>query len=150
MLSEGGQRHDVITKHDGRNCGQCSGSSSCDACCGRFNEHDRRVYTGLVVALLALNTWGEKLVLSRVSEAAGGAQKQVAAMTSALHRILIAFRTIKASNTRAYEEGEICRRAYSAYRSGVQMEKAKTIVQIIAFASLDLPFLVVLTVGTLR
>ncbi|CCD29383.1 Multidrug ABC transporter, ATP-binding protein [Candidatus Glomeribacter gigasporarum BEG34] len=106
--------------------------------------------TVLVVALLALTTWGEKLVLSRVSEAAGGAQKQVAAMTSALHRILIAFRTIKASNTRAYEEGEICRRAYSAYRSGVQMEKAKTIVQIIAFASLDLPFLVVLTVGTLR
>lgn len=104
----------------------------------------------LVILLLALTTLGERLVLSKVGEAAGEAQERVATMTSALHRALIAFRTVKASNTQAYEEGVVCGQAEAAYRSGVRMVKAKTVVQMIAFASLDLPFLVVLAVGAIR
>ncbi|MFD9890360.1 ABC transporter ATP-binding protein [Amycolatopsis sp. NPDC059027] len=105
---------------------------------------------GLVVGLFAVTTFGEKFALRRVGEAVEQEQARVASMTSALQRVLIAFRTVKASGTERAEEHRIGSEADAAYRAGVRSVRAEAWVEVIAGASVDLTFLIVLAVGATR
>ncbi|GAA4535684.1 ABC transporter ATP-binding protein [Amycolatopsis samaneae] len=105
---------------------------------------------GLVVGLFAVTTFAEKFALRRVGEAVEQEQAKVASMTSALQRVLIAFRTVKASGTERAEEHRIGSEADAAYRAGVRSVRAEAWVEVIAGASVDLTFLIVLAVGATR
>jgi ABC-type multidrug transport system fused ATPase/permease subunit len=105
---------------------------------------------GLVVVLLGFSTLGEKYALRRVEDATGEQQVHLAAMTSTLQRLLTAFRTVKASGTERREERLVAADADGAYRAGVRAAWAEAVVEMVAVASVDVIFLVVLAVGAVR
>ncbi len=106
--------------------------------------------TGVVVGVLLFTTYVERFALYRIGNAIELAQERVAQMTSALQRALLAFRTVKASNTDRHEEGLIIAKADKAYAAGIKAAKAEVIIEIVSSTALDAMFLVVLAVGGLR
>ncbi|GGM70483.1 putative ABC transporter ATP-binding protein [Longimycelium tulufanense] len=108
------------------------------------------VMLALVVGLLAITTVGERYALRRVGEATEQEQARVGSMTAALQRVLIAFRTVKASGTERHEQQQVGSQADGAYRAGVRSARAEAWVEVIAGASMDVTFLVVLAVGATR
>jgi ABC-type multidrug transport system fused ATPase/permease subunit len=105
---------------------------------------------GLVVVLLGFSTLGEKYALRRVEDATGEQQVHLAAMTSTLQRVLTAFRTVKASGTERHEKRLATADADGAYRAGVRAAWAEAVVEVVAVASVDVIFVVVLAVGAVR
>lgn len=105
---------------------------------------------GVVVGLLLITALGEMIAGRRVREATEQTQGRVAAMTSALHRALIAFRTVKASGTERAESDRACAEAEAAYRAGRRAVRVEAFLQMLAAVSVDLTFLAVLAVGGAR
>ncbi|WP_197696334.1 ABC transporter ATP-binding protein [Nocardia terpenica] len=104
----------------------------------------------VVVVVLAITTLGEKVAGRRVGEATEQGQERVAAMTSFLHRALIAFRTVKASGTERAEADRTCAEAEAAFRAGRRAVRAEAVLEMIAAASVDVTFLAVLAFGGAR
>ncbi|MFI5777618.1 ABC transporter ATP-binding protein [Nocardia sp. NPDC051570] len=104
----------------------------------------------VVVVVLAITTLGEKFAGHRVGEATEQGQERVAAMTSSLHRALIAFRTVKASGTERAEADRTCAEAEAAFRAGRRAVRAEAVLEMIAAASVDVTFLAVLAFGGAR
>lgn len=105
---------------------------------------------GMVVGLLAITALGEMIAGRRVREATEQAQGRVAAMTSSLHRALIAFRTVKASGTDRAESERTCAEAEAAFRAGRRAVRVEALLAILTAVSVDVTFLAVLAVGGAR
>jgi ABC-type multidrug transport system fused ATPase/permease subunit len=103
--------------------------------------------TGVVVAVLLFTTWAERFALYRIGNAIELAQERVAQMTSALQRALLAFRTVKASNTDRHEEAIVMAQADKAYAAGIKAAKAEVIIEIVSSTAMDVMFLAALAVG---
>ena len=106
--------------------------------------------TLMVVALLILATVVEWLALGRHFAAAEDAQNRVGRMLTALQRVLIAFRMVKASNTQQDERRVVDGEGADAYRSGVRAAKWAAIVEATGIGTAELLFLVSLGFGSFR
>jgi ABC-type multidrug transport system fused ATPase/permease subunit len=104
----------------------------------------------IVVVLLALTTLGEKVAVRMVGEATREGQEHLGAMTSALHRVLLAFRTVKASGTEGAERLRIDAEIEATYQAKRKAVRAEAFLDVIATASVDVTFLAVLAVGATR
>ncbi|WP_197683936.1 ABC transporter ATP-binding protein [Allokutzneria albata] len=104
----------------------------------------------VVVGVLAIVTIGEALAGHRVRDATEQAQVHVAAMTSTLHRALIAFRTVKASGTERAESERGGAEVEGAFRAGRRALRGEALLGMLAAASVDVTFLAVLAVGGAR
>jgi ABC-type multidrug transport system fused ATPase/permease subunit len=105
---------------------------------------------GLVAVLLIGTTLAERAAMASIGRATERAQGHLGAMSSALHQVLIAFRTVKASGTEDHERRRIRSEAEGAFRAGVRSARAEALLVLIAVASMDVTFLAVLSVGALR
>lgn len=108
------------------------------------------VLFGVAAVLLGLAAIAERRALRRIGEATEDTQHRVAGMTSALQRVLIAFRTVKASLTEGREEQHIGTEAASAYHAGKRAARHQAAAEVVALASVDLTFLIVLALGAAR
>jgi ABC-type multidrug transport system fused ATPase/permease subunit len=105
---------------------------------------------GVVVGVLLITALGEMIAGRRVREATEQTQGRVAAMTSSLHRALIAFRTVKASGTERAESERACAEAEAAFRAGRRAIRVEAFLGMLATVSVDVTFLAVLAVGGAR
>lgn len=106
--------------------------------------------TLVVVVMLMLATVVEWLALGRHFAAAEDAQNRVGRMLTALQRVLIAFRMVKASNTQPDERRVVDEEGTAAYRSGVRAAKWAAIVDATGIGTVELLFLVSLGLGAFR
>lgn len=104
----------------------------------------------VIAGLLLVAGVIEWFVLNRLYLATEQEQAQVGQFTTVLHRALVAFRTVKAFGTEDHELGLINTRTVGAYRAGMHAARLDAIVEVIAVASIELIFLLVLAVGTVR
>lgn len=105
---------------------------------------------GVVVGVLVITALGEMIAGQRVREATEQTQGRVAAMTSSLHRALIAFRTVKASGTERAESERTCAEAEAAFRAGRRAVRVEALLGMLIAVSVDVTFLAVLAVGGAR
>ncbi|GGP79840.1 ABC transporter ATP-binding protein [Saccharothrix coeruleofusca] len=104
----------------------------------------------IVITLLTAATLAEARVFRRVALDTEHAQEHVGAMTSVVQRILLAFRTVKASRTEQAETASFDRHADAAYRANVRAARTGALADTVAYAAVDFTFLVILAIGVLR
>jgi ABC-type multidrug transport system fused ATPase/permease subunit len=104
--------------------------------------------TLVLVTLLALATVVEWWALGRHFAATEDAQNRVGRMLTALQRVLIAFRTVKASATQPAERRVINGEGAAAYRSGVRAAKWAAVVEATGLGTVEVLFLVSLGLGS--
>ncbi|WKX69324.1 ABC transporter ATP-binding protein [Streptomyces sp. XD-27] len=104
----------------------------------------------VLVALLACATAVEWWAIGRHFEAAEDTQNRIGRMLTALQRVLIAFRTVKASATQPDERRRINGEAAAAYRSGVRTAKWAAVVDAVGLGTMEMLFLVALGIGSFQ
>jgi len=104
----------------------------------------------MVLVLLAVAAFAEARVFRKVAVDTEHAQVHMGAMTGVVQRILLAFRTVKASRTEQAEIESFDRHAESAYRANVRAARTGALADTVAYAAVDFSFLVILAIGVLR
>ncbi|MFI9006160.1 ABC transporter ATP-binding protein [Actinosynnema sp. NPDC053489] len=104
----------------------------------------------MVIVVLAVATLAEGWVFQKVAEDTERAQEHVGSMLGVVQRVLLAFRTVKASRTERREAESFDRHAESAYRSGVRAARSGALADTVAYAAVDFTFLVILGIGVIR
>ncbi|SES26930.1 ATP-binding cassette, subfamily B/ATP-binding cassette, subfamily C [Lentzea xinjiangensis] len=104
----------------------------------------------VLLAIVAVGIGVERLVLRRLSRATEAAQAQVGEMLSGLQRVLVAFRTVKASGTEAREADRIIGQAESAYRQGARAAGWNAVVDGTGWFLMDLMFITALGMGAVK
>ncbi|GAA1288515.1 ABC transporter ATP-binding protein [Saccharothrix xinjiangensis] len=104
----------------------------------------------MVIVVLAVATLAEGWVFQKVSEDTERAQEHVGAMLGVVQRVLLAFRTVKASRTERQEAESFDRHAESAFRAGVKAARTGALADTVAYAAVDFTFLVILGIGVIR
>ncbi|MGW0522106.1 ABC transporter ATP-binding protein [Crossiella sp. NPDC003009] len=101
----------------------------------------------LVIGLLSTAALVEARVLRRVVTRTERAQEHLGNMTGSIQRVLRAFRTVKACRAEQREVESFSRHARSARKAGVRVARSGALADTVAYASVELTFLVVLAVG---
>lgn len=108
------------------------------------------VLLALVAVIFLATTAGERLAAREVARATDQVQTRVSGIATALQRVLVAFRTVKASGTEPAELARLDADAREARRAGLRSARAEAALQVAAIASMDVSFLITLAVGALR
>ncbi|MBV8933924.1 MAG: ABC transporter ATP-binding protein, partial [Kutzneria sp.] len=103
-----------------------------------------------VVVLFTAAGVAEWFVLNRLYKAIDAEQERIGRITTALQRILVAFRMVKAAGTEEDEARAVKETTKQAYRAGVLAAGFDAVVEAIAAGSVELLFLTVLAVGAIR
>ncbi|CAL99946.1 ATP-binding cassette subfamily C protein [Saccharopolyspora erythraea NRRL 2338] len=104
----------------------------------------------VVIVLLSVAGLAEAGVFRRVVVDTETAQEHVAGLTGVVQRVLLAFRTVKASRSERREAESFDRNADSAYRASVKAVRTGALADTVAYAAVDFTFLVTLAVGVVR
>ncbi|GAA0416039.1 ABC transporter ATP-binding protein [Streptomyces luteireticuli] len=107
----------------------------------------------MALVLLAIAVLGggiEWLVLRRLYRATEATQAGVGEMLTGLQRVLVAFRTVKASGTEAQEARGVVGRAEAAYRQGAQAARWSALVGACSGVIMDVMFLTALGMGAAK
>lgn len=107
----------------------------------------------MALVLLAIAVLGggiDWLVLRRLYRATEATQAGVGEMLTGLQRVLVAFRTVKASGTEAQEARGVVGRAEAAYRQGAQAARWSALVGACSGVIMDVMFLTALGMGAAK
>jgi ATP-binding cassette subfamily C protein len=105
------------------------------------------VLLGVSLAALAFAAVMMGIVVPRIGRATRHAQQSVGVMSSALERMLGAFRTVKASGAEQREGTRVHEAAVEAWRANLRAVKWQAVVSNIAELSVQVAFLAVLATG---
>lgn len=108
------------------------------------------VLTVIVIVMLTVATVVEGWAFQRVTEQTERAQGYLGAMTGVLQRVLLAFRTVKASRTEGYEAKAFDEQARGSYRAGTRAARTEAVADTAALGSVEVTFLLVLGIGAVR
>ncbi|MGW7550275.1 ABC transporter ATP-binding protein [Streptomyces rimosus] len=104
----------------------------------------------LVIVMLTVATVVESWAFQRVTVQSEHAQNYLGAMTGVLQRVLLAFRTVKASRTEKAEAAAFGKEAEGSYRAGVKAARTEAVAETAALGSVEVTFLLVLGIGAIR